>query len=577
MNIYCIDINESFCKLDFSDIKDEIKKAEIKLLFADLLSAYMEGYKFMPSYRAGLHDGKKKFYKLIGNDMIFPKGMWKYLKRKCDKNIPDVNFIYQSNTIYEKISKEEFSEFIKSLNLPFEPYDYQFNAAFEAINMGRLTIGAATSSGKSLMIYLIYRWMMSKGYKVILIVPNVMLTEQMYKDFQDYGMKNIEKHIVQIGGDNCKTLQEKKELFKSNLEGGFNIISTWQSLYNDTHLFETIDCLIVDEVQNAKSEVFSDIILPAAINCKYRFGFTGTMPPGYADKLAILGAIGPHKKFINAQGLINRGLATPVEIKMLFLNYNDEDKEKFKKIFKKNKYQEELKFIENHKKRNELLAKYINKISNSGNTLVMFTKVEHGKLLMEEFLKYKFGLKTVKFLDKITPKYLNEISQSENIPDKIFINTELNKRQISYIKKSVLSLDMFDVLEKYDVFLIYGGVEADVREEIRNILEQKESAIVFASYGTMSTGVSINRIHNIILASTTKSPIRLQQTVGRGMRKYTDKDKVKIWDFIDDLSRTNKYGNIIESSKNYCLKHSDERLSLYIDNGYPISDIDIKL
>ena len=92
----------------------------------------------------------------------------------------------------------------------------------------------------------------------------------------------------------------------------------------------------------------------------------------------------------------------------------------------------------------------------------------------------------------------------------------------------------------------------------------------------MSTGVSIKRIHNIILGSSTKSPIRLQQTVGRGMRLHSSKEVVKIWDFIDDLSRK-KNGKVIESSKNYALKHSDERLNVYLDNGYPITSKDIIL
>lgn len=327
----------------------------------------------------------------------------------------------------------------------------------------------------------------------------------------------------------------------------------------------------VSNCHNAKSDVFSNIILPSAINSKYRFGLTGTMPPGYADKLEILGCLGPHKKFVNAQGLIDRGLATPVEIKMLFLNYSPEDKEEMKKI---KKYQDELKYIEIHKGRNELIAKYTNKIAKSGNTLVMFTKVDHGKVLMEYYLKSKFNVSNLVFLDKVTPKSLKSIPEGT---EKVFVNTELNKRQKGYITKAGIDEGMFDFLERYDIFLIYGGVEDDEREQIRKILETKEDAVVFASFGTMSTGVSIKRIHNIILASTTKSPIRLQQTVGRGMRLHDSKEWVKIWDFIDDFSRKNKSGNLIENSRNHCLKHSDERLSLYLDNGYPIADAEIQV
>lgn len=571
MKVVCTDINESYCRLDYYGIDDPYKLAEVKVLVADQLSAYVENYKFNPTYRAGLWDGKQKFYKIIGDTMVFPKGMWRYLQRKITTECKPVEFDYVSETNYRKVSKEEFDTFVESLNLPFPMYDYQYSAVFESINAGRLTIGAATSAGKSYIIYVIFRWMMSIGEKTMLVVPNVMLVNQMYQDFKDFGFDTIDDFIIRIGGDHCKTIEEKREIFADNIEGGLNIISTWQSLYNSPDLFSTIGCIIVDECHNAKSSVFSEIILPSAVTSKYRFGLTGTMPPSYTDKLSILGALGPHKVFIRAQGLIDRGLATPVEIKMLFLNYSDEDKEKCKKI---KKYQDEIKFIETHEERTKFIAKSANKISQSGNTLIMFNNIEHGKYLLSTFLKVKFNIDNLVFLDKITPKSLSTIPEG---CEKVFFNTPLDDRQIGYVKKAGLDISIFEPLSKYDVYLIYGGVDDEEREIIRQILEKTKNASIFASYGTMSTGVSVKRIHNIILGSSTKSPIRLQQTVGRGMRLHDEKEWVKIWDMIDDMSRRNKDGKVIESSKNYCLKHSEERMSLYIDNGYPISEKEINL
>lgn len=571
MRVVCTDINESFCRLDYYDVDDIYKLAEIKVLMADQLSAFVENYKFNPSYRAGIWDGKKRFYKVVGDTMVFPKGMWKYLKRKIDKNHPDIQFEYISNTVYDPITKEEFDLFLESLKLPYPLYDYQYDAVFESINSGRLTIGAATSAGKSYIIYVIFKYMLLKNIKTMLVVPNVMLVNQMYNDFIGYGFKDIDEFIIRIGGDHCKTLEEKIELFAENIDGGKNIISTWQSLYNSPDLFSTIGCIIVDEVHNAKSEVFSDIILPSAITSKYRFGLTGTMPPSYADKLSILGAIGPHKVFVRAQGLIDRGLATPVEIKMLFLNYSDADKEECKKL---KKYQDEIKYIETHKNRTIFIAKTANKVSASGNTLVMFTNIDHGKFLLSTYLSVKFNITNLVFLEKITPKSLETIPKD---CQRVFFNTPLSDRQIGYVKNANLDISIFEPLSKYDVYLIYGGVDDAEREKIRQLLETKTNAVVFASYGTMSTGVSVKRIHHILLTSTTKSPIRLQQTVGRGMRLHSEKEWIKIWDFIDDMSRRNKDRKIIESSRNHCLKHSDERLSLYIDNGYPINNVEINL
>jgi superfamily II DNA or RNA helicase len=68
-----------------------------------------------------------------------------------------------------KISREDFLEFIKSLKIPFEPYDYQINAALDSINNKRLLIRSATGSGKSLIIYLIFRYMYKNDVKCVLV------------------------------------------------------------------------------------------------------------------------------------------------------------------------------------------------------------------------------------------------------------------------------------------------------------------------------------------------------------------------------------------------------------------------
>ena len=58
-------------------------------------------------------------------------------------------------------------------------------------------------------------------------------------------------------------------------------------------------------------------------------------------------------------------------------------------------------------------------------------------------------------------------------------------------------------------FLVHGGTTAEDREKVRKILEENDSCIVVASYGTFSTGISIKRLHNIIFASPSKSRIRV--------------------------------------------------------------------
>ena len=107
----------------------------------------------------------------------------------------------------------------------------------------------------------------------------------------------------------------------------------------------------------------------------------------------------------------------------------------------------------------------------------------------------------------------------------------------------------------HKVFFIHGGTEVEDREAVRKIAEEEENAIIIASYGTFSTGVSIRRLHNIVFSSPSKSRVRVLQSIGRQLRKSEFKEKAKLYDLADDLSW--------KSYKNHTLKHYEERLKIY--------------
>jgi superfamily II DNA or RNA helicase len=83
---------------------------------------------------------------------------------------------------------------------------------------------------------------------------------------------------------------------------------------------------------------------------------------------------------------------------------------------------------------------------------------------------------------------------------------------------------------------------------------------VVASYGTFSTGVNIRNLHNIVLASPSKSRIRVLQSIGRGLRKSDSKEKMVLYDIADDL----RHG----SKTNFTLNHLNERLNIYNDQSF---------
>ena len=95
---------------------------------------------------------------------------------------------------------------------------------------------------------------------------------------------------------------------------------------------------------------------------------------------------------------------------------------------------------------------------------------------------------------------------------------------------------------------------------VREITERENNAIIVASYGTFSTGINIRNLHNVIFASPSKSRIRNLQSIGRVLRKGSNKFKATLYDIADDCSTTTK--------RNYTLNHLIERIKIYNEESF---------
>ena len=118
-----------------------------------------------------------------------------------------------------------------------------------------------------------------------------------------------------------------------------------------------------------------------------------------------------------------------------------------------------------------------------------------------------------------------------------------------------------------DSYFVYGGTETEEREKIRTLVDMGTNSIIVASFGVFSTGINIRNINNIVLASPSKSKIRVLQSIGRGLRISSGKDSVLIFDIADDLGKDN-----------YTLRHFTERLNIYNSEqfDYEISKVKLK-
>ena len=272
------------------------------------------------------------------------------------------------------------------------------------------------------------------------------------------------------------------------------IISTWQSIYQlPLSYFKQFGAVFGDECHLYKSKSLTDIMVKLK-TCPYRIGTTGTLDGTLTHKLVIEGLFGLAHKVTTTKELMDKDILSNLSIDCILLKYPDVIRQQLKKIT----YQEEIDWIVQNKQRNQFITNLA--LSLKGNTLILFQFVEkHGKVLKE-------------MLDK----------------------AQLDNRKI---------------------FLVYGGTEVEEREQVRAIIENEENAIIVASYGVFSTGVSIRRLHNIIFSSPSKSRIRVIQSIVRQLRKSEFKENAKLYDLADDLSW--------KSYKNHTLRHYEDRLKIY--------------
>jgi superfamily II DNA or RNA helicase len=133
---------------------------------------------------------------------------------------------------------------------------------------------------------------------------------------------------------------------------------------------------------------------------------------------------------------------------------------------------------------------------------------------------------------------------------------------------------LYDMIKKGSsgnrkIFFVYGGTDADTREQIRYVVESERNAIIVASYGVYSVGVNIRNLSNIIFSSPSKSRIRNLQSIGRGLRKLKGKRIATLYDIADDLK--------FKEKNNYTLEHYHERIQIYKEEKFPVSHFHVQI
>ena len=427
---------------------------------SDYFTFEVPGAKFMPSVRNKMWDGKIRLFNI--NTCLIYAGLIKHIEYFCEERGYELEI---HDGIQDTIDIP-INGLAKYLNDgKYELRDYQLRAVAHAIRNHRALILSPTASGKSFIIFSLLRYYMRKAKKkALVIVPTTSLVYQMSNDFQDYS-ENLQFYYTHciIGGQ------------AKNDDDAQIYISTWQSIYKQPKAyFDQFEVIIGDEAHLFKANSLTKI-MEKLVDCKYRFGFTGSLDGTQTNKLVLEGLFGPVMKVIQTKELIDNKTLSEFRIKCLTLKYDDQTC----KIMKQAKYQDEMGFLVSNQARNNFIKNLT--ITRKGNTLLLFQYVEkHGKLLYD------------------------------------MIQSEVgNERK---------------------VFFVSGNTDVSIREEIRAITETEADAIIVASYGTFSTGINIRNLHNVIFSSPSKSRVRTLQSIGRALRKGDNKELATLYDISDDLT-----------------------------------------
>ena len=448
----------SSCKLV---IRDEVN-VKFENLSLDHRKHLSNKFKFeipyarhLPAVKLGRWDGKVSFFGLGGNTYLALVGEILPILEDAGVYVELEDQRTPHNFEFKLIDQNYLADIKWPKNHPCAGQsivlrDYQVETINKFLENPQCIQEIATGAGKTIITAALCRLVENYG-RTLTIVPNKSLVTQTEDDFLAC---NLDVGVYY--GD-------RKEL------GRQNTIATWQSLNvlekksrdDETTAFleaiENINTVIVDEVHMAKADVLKRMLTGPFAKCGIRWGLTGTVPKADYEFYGLRCSIGDVANKIAAKELQDKGVLAQCNVNVL----QTQDHPEFKN------YQEELKWLTTDETRMSWIAKTIEDISTTGNTMILVDRISAGELL------------------------------EKKIPDSVFIS---------------------------------GSTKNTERKEHYDEVSIAQHKVIIATYGVAAVGINIPRIFNLVLIEPGKSFVRVIQSIGRGIRKAEDKDHVNIWD-----------------------------------------------
>jgi len=415
------------------------------------------GARYLPAVRLGRWDGKIAFFQMGGSTYVnlLPEIIPYLDSQGYHLELEDLRE-YKTQYDFEQVTEDSYSHLTwpkthPQAGTPIMLRDYQVEIINKFLENPQCLQEIATGAGKTLITAVLSHRCEPHG-RTIVIVPNKSLVTQTEADYI-----NMDLDVGVYFGD-------RKEFGKTHT------ICTWQSLNillkgSRNHevditigeFLQDVICVMVDEVHMAKADALKTLLTGVMAHVPIRWGLTGTIPKEDYEFVSIKCSIGDVIGRLSASELQEQGVLANCHVNVLQLVDHVEYKD----------YQSELRYLLETEARLDYIAKLVESIRKSGNTLVLVDRIAPGRALIEK------------------------------IKDAVFVS---------------------------------GGTKADDRKEQYDDIATMDDKVIVATYGVAAVGINIPRVFNLVLIEPGKSFVRVIQSIGRGIRKAEDKDFVQIWD-----------------------------------------------
>lgn len=438
----------------------------------DALRVMVPSARHTPAFKLGRWDGKKNFATVGGKTFLNLLDRVLPMIEDAGYEIELIDNRPVFNVEWPEVSDDIVSDRVwpKGHVMAGEPImlrDHQVGAIQKFLSNLASIQSIATGAGKSLLsatLALIVE--RATDGRTIIIVPNKSLVEQTEEDYRNLGLD-----VGVFYGD-------RKEW------GHKHTIATWQSMgifaknnkkYEPEHHIEDfidgVNCIMIDEAHGVQGDILCDLLCGAFAQIPIRWGFTGTIPKEEYQFLSLLLALGPVVGEVRAADLQAIGVLANVDIEMLQLQ---DDHVEF------DDYHSEYNFLTGDQTRMQWIANYCIELSQSGNTLLLVSKIDTG------------------------------IRLQSMIPGSVFVS---------------------------------GEMKTTTRSKEYKKIQTADNQVIIATFGVAAVGINVPRLFNMILYEAGRSYTRVIQSAGRILRKANDKDSAKIKDFTSSLKFSRKHAN----------------------------------